>query len=115
MSLIDGFSEEFVLMEKVRVPDGEGGFTTGWKDGVKFTGALTLDTSMQARMAEREGVTNVYTLTTSRAVLLDFHDVIKRSNGNYYRITSDGLDKKTPIGAGLDLRQVTAEKWEVAQ
>lgn len=110
MSLIDGFSEEFVLMEKQRIPDGEGGFNTAWKEGGSFTGALTLDTSMQARIAEREGVTSVYTLTTKRAVNLDFHDIFKREDGSYFRVTSDGKDKHTPLSAGLDMRQVTAER-----
>ena len=36
MSLLSKAMEDVVMLEKTRVPDGEGGFTTGWVDGVQF-------------------------------------------------------------------------------
>ena len=35
MSLLTQAMEDVVMLEKTRVPDGEGGFTTEWADGVK--------------------------------------------------------------------------------
>lgn len=112
MSLIDNFSEAFAFMNKAKVSDGEGGFTVDWTEGAEFNAALVLDSSLAARVAEAEGVTNLYTITVDKSISLDFHDVIKRkSDGAYFRITSDGTDKKTPNVATLNMRQASAEKW----
>lgn len=112
MSLIDNFSERFAFMNKARVPDGEGGYSVKWTEGAEFNAAMPLDTSLAARVAEAEGVTNVYTITVSKDIQLEFHDVIKRlSDGAYFRITSDGTDKKTPASATLNMRQASAERW----
>ena len=51
MSLLNDFARLCVLMEKTRVPDGEGGYTLDWKDGVSFKNYQALDTSMEARRA----------------------------------------------------------------
>ena len=63
MSLLTQAMEDVVMLEKKRVPDGEGGFTTDWVDGVQFKAAISFDSSMQARTAEKEGVTSLYTVT----------------------------------------------------
>ena len=74
--------------------------------------AIVLDSSMEARIAEKQGVTALYTITTKKNVNLQYHDVIRRkSDGKVFRITSDGDDKHTPDSAGLNMRQVTAEEW----
>ena len=112
MSLIDNYKEEFVFMNKAKVSDGEGGFSVDWAEGAAFEAALTLDSSLAARVAEAEGVSNLYTVTVEKDIALEFHDVIKRqSDGAYFRITSDGTDKHTPNAATLNMRQASAEKW----
>lgn len=114
MSLVDRLSTACVMLDKHREPDGEGGFKTTWTEGAKFYAAATLDTSIEARTAEKQGVTNIYTVTTGRNVKLEYHDVFKRLyDEKIFRVTSDGDDKYTPEGAGLDMRQVTAEEWSV--
>lgn len=115
MSLIDEAMADVVLLEKRRESDGEGGFTTTWYEGARFKAAITFDSSMQARTASAQGVTSLYTVTTRRAAMLSFHDVLKRlSDGKIFRVTSDGDDRFTPASAGLDMRQVTAEEWRLA-
>lgn len=112
MSLLDEFKSTCVFMEKTRVSDGEGGFKTTWADGAKFQAAVTLDTSIEARAAEKQGVTSVYTVTIPKSMNLEYHDVFKRTyDGKVFRVTSDGDDKKTPDSATLNMRQVTAEEW----
>ena len=114
MSLIDSFKEPCVLLEKKRVEDGEGGWTTGWMDGPEFSAAITLDQTMAARVAEKEGVTSLYTVTTDIGSSLDFHDVFRRkSDGKVFRVTSDGQDKRTPDAATFQFEQVTAEEWVI--
>lgn len=115
MSLIDDFMFDCVMLDKTTVSDGYGGYTTTWREGAEFSAAITFDTSMQARTAEKAGVTSLYTVTTSRALTLEYHDVFKRvKDGKVFRVTSDGDDKYTPASAGLDMRQVSAEEFTLS-
>lgn len=112
MSLINEAMTEVVMLEKVHREDGEGGFITEWEDGVTFQAAITFNSSMQARTAQKQGVTSLYTITTGKNAKLEFHDVIRRvSDGKIFRITSDGDDKHTPERATFQFLQVTAEEW----
>lgn len=114
MSLIDEWKEQCVLIEKKRVPDGEGGFTVSWEDGAEFAAAITFNSSMEARRAEKEGVTSLYTVTTGKNALLQYHDVFRRlRDGKIFRVTSDGDDVQTPERATFQFGQVTAEEWEL--
>ena len=114
MSLLDEAMESCVMLDKRTVSDGYGGYTSEYVEGVEFDAAITFDTSMQARVADKEGVTSRYTVTTRRSMTLEYHDVFKRERDNkIFRVTSDGDDKYTPASAGLDMRQVTAEGWSL--
>ena len=114
MSLLDDMMEQFHIMDKVTSDDGYGGVTTEWKEGATFQGVATFDSSMQARAAEKQGVTSMYTVTTPKSVVLQYHDIIKRDrDGKVLRITSDGDDKYTPASAGLNMRQVSAEEFVI--
>lgn len=112
MSLIDKAMTDVVAVEKTRVSDGEGGFIVNWVDGVVFKAAITFDASMESRIAQKQGVTSRYTITTPKSAKLEYHDVIRRlSDGKVFRITSDGDDKQTPESASFQFLQVTAEEW----
>jgi len=112
VSLLEEYMTACTLIEKTRVADGEGGWTTTWVDGASFDAAITLDNSTTARVAAKEGVTNLYTVTTSRGFMLDFHDVFRReSDKQVFRVTSNGDDRQTPQSATLDMAQVSAEEW----
>lgn len=114
MSLIDAFKERCTLMERTRVPDGEGGWTTAWSDGAQFDAAIVMDSTIAARVAEKEGMTAVYTVTTDRGVPLEFHDVFRREgDGQLFRVTSDPADKTTPSAASFQFLQVSAERWSL--
>lgn len=114
MSLLSEAMEAFVMVDKTTGPDGYGGIDTRWVDGAPFTATATFDTSMEARIADQQGVTSMYTVTTEKNINLQYHDVIRRvSDGKIFRVTSDGDDKKTPSSAKLNMRQVTAEEWEL--
>lgn len=112
MNLVESMMEDCILYEKRRVPDGEGGFTTQWVDGSEFRAAITMDTTMQARIAQKDGMTSIFTVTTPRGVVLEFHDVFRRKlDGETFRVTSNGKDKQSPLVSSLNLAQVTAERW----
>lgn len=112
MSLLDEAMTECILLDKTTRADGYGGYETVWTDGAEFMAAIVLDTSMQARIAQQQGVTGLYTITTVKAMNLQYHDVFRRvKDGKIFRVTSDGDDKHTPASANLNMRQVSAEEW----
>lgn len=114
MSLLSDAMTTCVILNKQTEADGYGGYITTWTDGAEFKAAIVLDSSMEARIGEKQGVTALYTVTTSRALNLQYHDVFRRvEDGKIFRVTSDGDDKKTPKSAGLDMRQVSAEEGEL--
>ena len=114
MSLLSEFMEPFVLVEKRRVSDGRGGYVVEWEDGAEFNAAVTYNTSVQGKIAQAQGVKDLITVTTSRALALDYHDVFRRvSDGQVFRVTSKGENNKTPQSAGLDMRQCSAEEFEL--
>lgn len=117
MSLIDEYMEMSggcIMLDKRTVSDGIGGYKITYVEGAEFSAAITLDTSIQARVAEKQGVTALYTVTTSRALNLQYHDIFRRKSDNkVFRVTSDGDDKLTPPSATLDMRQVSAEEYEL--
>lgn len=116
MSLLLDAMEDCTILNKATVDDGYGGYDTQWTEGATFKAAIVFDTSMQARVAAVQGVTNLYTVTTPRALTLEYHDVFRRiSDGKIFRVTSDGDDKKTPASAALDMRVVSAEEWALTK
>lgn len=114
MSLLSEAMESCHVMDKTTVPDGYGGFSSVWVDGAPFKAAITFDNSMEARRAQVQGVYSMYTVTTSKAISLNYHDVfVRERDGKVFRVTSDGDDRYTPASASLDMRQCSAEEWEI--
>lgn len=114
MSLLDEFASTCVLLEKKRTSDGEGGYTVEWTDGVEFTNYQALDTSMEARRAEKEGVTSVYSALVRKDVPIEYGDYFRDGGtGNTYRVTSNPEDKQAPRSASFDLKYFTAERKEL--
>lgn len=115
MSLLSKAMTECMMLDTTTAEaDGYGGVATARGQGETFLAAIVLDSSMQARVAAAQGVTSIYTITTRRDKVLKYHDVFRRiSDGQVFRVTSDGTDRKTPGSAGLNMRQVSAEKWSV--
>ena len=112
MSLIDTMKTACTMLDRRTLPDGMGGYTQEWTDGAPFEAAIVEDSSMTARLAEKQGVTELYTVTVARDLPLEFHDVFRReSDGAIFRVTSNITDKKTPGVASFSFGQVTAERW----
>lgn len=114
MSLIDEYMTACVMLDKHSLPDGLGGFTYSWEEGASFTAAIVKDTSTQAMLAEKQGVTELYTVTVYKGAQLDFHDVFKReSDDAVFRVTSNVTDSETPDRASFQIGQVKAERWVI--
>ena len=111
MSLLNDFARQCVLMEKPRVPDGEGGYTIDWTDGATFQNYQSLDTSMEARTAEKQGVTSVYSALVDKDVPIEYGDYFKeKESGTVYRVTSHPDEKQAPKSASFTLKFFTAER-----
>jgi hypothetical protein len=112
MSLLDDAMEQCCFLDKTTRKDGYGGVVPVWQEGAEFNAAFSLNTSIEARTAEKQGVTGLYTITTNKSINLQYHDVVRRlSDGKVFRVTSKGDDKRTPASAGLNMRNVSAEEW----
>lgn len=119
MSLLDDFARDCVLMEKTRTPDGAGGYTVTWTEGAEFTNYQALDTSMEARKAEKDGVTSVYSALVSQDAPIEYGDYFRdKSTGTTYRVTSNPEEKQAPKSAGASIRGLkffTVERKDLPQ
>lgn len=114
MSLIEAFYQPFKFMELTRKPNGLGGFEELYKEGAEFNGALVMDTTTQARIAEKQGVTSLYTLTVPLDVPLRYGDLFRSvETGDTYRITSRTGEKKTPSVASFQFQNFSAELYSL--
>lgn len=114
MSMLTESFDPCVMLNKRTTKDSYGAYVTVWEEGAAFGAAISFDTSIEARTAGVQGVKNLYTVLTEREINLQYHDVFRRMrDGKVFRVKSDGDDKKTPRSAGLNLRLVTAEEWEL--
>lgn len=114
MSLIERAMETSHIMDKTTELDEYGSVRTVYKEGAEIKVAYSFNSSTEARIGAQQGANNRFTLMTKRSVLLRFQDVVRRDrDGKTFRVTSDGDDNKTPETAGLNLRAVEAEQWEI--
>lgn len=107
----DAFPGIFVFQEKKLVSNGMGGFDETYVDGEQFKGSLIMDTSTEARTAEKLGVTSLYTLTVPVDVPLDYGERFKDTEtGTEYRITSRKGEKQTPAVASFQFQNFSVER-----
>ena len=114
MSLLNDFARACVVMEKTRQPDGAGGYIVEWTEGAEFTNYQAMDTSMEARRAEKEGVTSIYSALVNKNVPIEYNDYFKDlETGLTYRVTSNPEEKMAPKSASFELKYFTAERKEL--
>ena len=114
MMLYERMMDDCVFMEKTRTPDGLGGYVNTWTEGASLKCAIKKDQSLQARIAEAEGVLSVYTLTVRKTVPIEFNDVIKRvSDGACFKVTSNMTDNTSPEFSGINFGQVSAKETKL--
>ena len=111
LSLLDDFARPCVLLEQTRKPDAAGGYTVESTDRPEPINSQALDTSMEARRAEKEGVTSLYSALVDKAVPIEYNDYFRdETTGDTYRVTSEPSDKESPKSASFSLKYFTAEK-----
>lgn len=114
MSLYEDFMEDCTLMDKTSVSDGQGGFANKWVEGAKFRAAITKNSTLDAKVAEKSGVTEIYRILVYKGTPLQLYDVVRRdSDGTVYRVKSNIKDSETPKRATFQVGYVDAEKWRL--
>ena len=105
---------ECVILDKTTVEDGYGSFTYQWVEGAHFQAFCRFDSSIEAQIAEKQGVKSLYTISTPETVVLQPRTVFKRlKDGKIFRTHSDGDDFEPPVGGTIRAKRVTAEEWEI--
>jgi len=114
MKLYEAMMDKCVMLDKITTSDGLGGFIYQWVDGAEFQAAIVKDNTLNARVAEKQGVTEIYTVTVPKGLTLQYHDVFKRLEDNaVFRVTSNSIDSTSPKVATFAIGQVSAERWEL--
>ena len=114
MMLYEAMMEDCVILNKVRTSDGMGGWTTAWTNGASFKAAILKNSTLDARIAEAEGIKELYTVTVEKEHPLEFMDVFRRVSDNQtFRVKSNITDNTSPGFSNINFGQVTAEAWEL--
>lgn len=112
MSLLSSMMEACTMLDKTTANDGVFGRVDTYAPGATFRATIIKDNSMEARLAEKQGVTEVFTVVTDKGFGLEYHDVFKRdSDGAIFRITSNQKDSEAPEASTVKIGKVTAERW----
>lgn len=103
--------QEYEVLNKAIVDDGEGGQITVWTPGYRFMAAVTLDDTTEMLIAQAQGVRGNYSVTTHKDTRLPYHTVFRRvSDGKIYRIVTDD-EFAPPVTSSLDIRGNRAEEY----
>ena len=114
MRLYEQMMDTCTMIDRRTVSDGLGGFIPQWVDGAQFQAAVVKDNTLASRVAEKQGVTELYTVTVNRGNVLHYHDVLKKKkNGQVFRVTSNITDSETPDASSFRIGQISAERWEL--
>lgn len=105
--------------------DGYGGnIKPTYTPGGMFKGVLVLNNSVNAQIAQKQGVTGVYTLSFGKELRLAWHTVFQKvildkdgkviQRGSVYRVTTkDDNSAPNTASTAMQFRQVTAEEWKI--
>lgn len=115
MALRDLF-EPLVFVEKRTIPDGLGGFETTYVETTEFPGSINLISTVEAKIAEQNGMKSIFTVAVDGNLPLEFRDIIKRkSTGEFFRITSNPDDEKVNTRMDGSIKSANAERFEMIQ
>lgn len=112
MNLLTQMMEDCVILNHARTDDAFGGYQEAWTEGAKFKAAIGKDGSPEQKVAEREGIAEMFTVVVNRGFSLDYHDVFKRlSDNSIFRVTSKTTDSTSHPASTVQIAKVTAERW----
>lgn len=112
MTLIEKMMESCVLYNKIRTPDGYGSYIVTYQDGVEFKATIIKNSSTEAVIAEKQGVSEIFTVVVPKGFDLEYHDAFRRlKDGAVFRVTGLTKDNEAPDDSTVKIQKVTAERW----
>lgn len=112
LNLIESMMEDCVFLNKVKVDDPVGGYKDDYQDGITFRAAVIKNSTTDVQIAEKSGMSEIFTIVTDKSMVLEFHDVLRRvSDGEIFRVTSRAVDSQAPAASTVPIAKVTAERW----
>ena len=113
-TLMDEYNVRCVTKVKTYVDDPVGGYQKAYVDGVEFDAAWEFQSAPEITVAELEGVKRTYRIYVHPTLDLDYHEVFQRKdNGQTYRVTNPGTDRKTPGFSAIGKRLIEVEQWDL--
>lgn len=122
MSLIDfagpgifgDMFENCVMLDRTTRSDGAFGMKEVWVPGASFQAMLRKDNSTEAQIAERQGMSEIYTVVVRKGLPLKHQDVFRReSDGATFRVTGSTVDNEAPDASTVQIAKVSAERWDI--
>ena len=110
--LLFDMMEDCKIMNRVRTDDVYGSYTETWSEGATFKAAISKNTTTEMQIAEKQGISEAFTVVVNKGFSLDYHDVFKRvSDGAIFRVTSRTVDSEAHPASTIKIAKVTAERW----
>lgn len=104
-------ADKFKFLNRV-VTNGPFGPVIDWQEGAEFDCLLTFNSSMEARIAEKQQVTSLFSGIVAKDSPIEYHSVFKRvSDDAVFRVTSEPKDDESPGIATFSVKAFTAEKY----
>ena len=114
MALIFDIMESCHIIDTVTTDDAFGGGRKGYRVGATINAAIIKNGTTEAVVAEKQGLTEIFTVVTNSGSLLDYHSIIRRDSDNeYFLITSREKDSEAPAQSTVQISKVNAERWKV--
>ena len=114
LNLLESMFEACCILTPTRTDDLYGSHTDAWADGAKFDAAIIKNNTTEATIAEKQGITEIFTVVVRKGFPLEYHAVFRRiSDGQIFRVTSDVRDSAAPAASTVQIAKVTAERWEL--
>lgn len=103
--------DEFVVLNRVLMPDGIGGQKYSIIEGLTFKALAILNISLQGEVAEKQGVTGIYTFAYPKNLTIPPRTILRRiEDGKIFR-TTDKDGNPTPNISSLDMKVTRLEDY----
>ena len=105
-------AEDCVILTRTRTDDAFGGYTDTWTEGARFKAAIGKMSSPEMTIAEKQGLTESFTVVVDQGFTLNHDDVFKRLSDNaIFRVTSNTKDSTAHPASTVKIATFTAERW----
>lgn len=107
----EGILGQYVVLNRNLTSDGLGGQEYTIVEGLTFEGVLILNTSIEGQIAQKQGVTGIYTFAYPKNLTIPPKTILRRiKDGKIFRTTdNDGVP--TPDMSTLDMKTTRLEDY----